>query len=101
MLAVSCYSCHTTEGSEEFIARLQPSRWFGHDPALEQLNFSQWDSFDAQRRADAARQIAAAVNDSTMPPSGYLMFHSEARLGAEQKAAITRWANALNAVPAH
>lgn len=43
IMAGSCYSCHTTEGSEEWVAKMQPSRWFGHDPALEQLNFSQWD----------------------------------------------------------
>src|SRR5580704_15473981 len=42
ILSASCYSCHTVEGSEELVARLQPSRWFGHDAALEQLNFSQW-----------------------------------------------------------
>jgi len=101
IMAVSCYSCHTTEGSEEWISRMQPSHWFGHDPALEQLNFSQWGGYDSQKRSDAARQIAAAVNDGTMPPSGYLLFHSQARLSADQKAAITRWADALNAVPAH
>lgn len=101
IMAGSCYSCHTTEGSEEWVAKMQPSRWFGHDPALEQLDFSQWGSYDSQKRSDTARQIAAAVNDDTMPPSGYLLFHSEARLSPDQKAAITRWADALNAVPAH
>jgi Haem-binding domain len=97
ILSASCYSCHTVEGSEELVARLQPSRWFGHDAALEQLNFSQWGTYDAQKRADTARQIAAAVNDGTMPPSGYLLFHSQARLSPEGKAAITRWADAVNA----
>ncbi len=101
IMAASCYSCHTTEGSEEWIAKMQPSRWFGHDPALEQLNFSQWGTYDSQKRSDAARQIAAAVSDDTMPPSGYLLFHSQARLSPDQKAAITRWADALNALPAH
>jgi len=91
ILAVSCYHCHSNEGAEQWYARLQPSRWFGN-PALEALNFSDWETLDAQRRKDAIRQIAAVVEANTMPPKGYLLFHPQARLNTEQKAAIAHWA---------
>ncbi len=99
ILADSCYSCHSNE-AETWYARLQPSRWLGNS-ALEDLNFSDWQSYSAERRRDAIRQIASAVDSDAMPPSGYLLFHPHARLTAEQKAAIDRWAAADGAVAAH
>ncbi len=100
ILAASCYHCHSSEGANQWYAKLQPSRWFG-DPALEAVNFSDWATYDAQRRSDAIRQVAAAVDSGAMPPGGYLMFHPQARLDPEQKAAIARWAAAEGAAPAH
>jgi Haem-binding domain len=100
ILAVSCYDCHTTEGTSRWYAKLQPSRWFGN-PALEQLNFSQWRSCAAQRRMDAVREIAAAVNAGTMPPADYALFHPQARLSAGEREAVARWAARETALPAH
>lgn len=100
ILVASCYHCHSSEGANQWYAKLQPSRWFG-DPALAELNFSDWGTYDAQRRRDAIRQVAAAVDSGAMPPASYLMFHSQARLSQEQKAAIARWAAAEGAAPAH
>jgi hypothetical protein len=100
ILAGSCYDCHSDEGAGQWYAKLQPSRWFG-DPALDALNFSDWQTLDTERRKDTIRQIAAVVDDGTMPPHGYLLFHPQARPGPEQKAAIARWATAEGAIPAH
>lgn len=100
ILAVSCYHCHSNEGADQWYAKLQPSRWFGN-PALDALNFSQWQNYDARRRMDAIRQVAAVVDAGTMPPRGYLLFHPQARLSPDQRAAIARWAIAAGAVAAH
>jgi hypothetical protein len=100
ILAESCYHCHSSEGAGEWYAKLQPSRWFGN-PGLDALNFSAWGTYDAQRRKDAIRQIAAVVHAGTMPPKGYLLFHPQARLSAEQKEAIARWAATEGALTAH
>jgi hypothetical protein len=99
VLAQSCYSCHSNEALTWY-AKLQPSRWFGNS-ALEDLNFSDWQSYSAGRRKDAIRQIASAVDSDAMPPAGYLLFHQHARLDPEQKAAIDRWAAANGAAVAH
>jgi hypothetical protein len=101
VLADSCYHCHSSEEADLWYAKLRPSRWLGNNPAVEQLDFSQWNSYDAQRKEDAVRQIAAAVAAGTMPPRGYLLFHPQARLSAEQKDAIARWAAVAGAVPKH
>lgn len=100
ILAVSCYQCHTSEGANEWSVRYQPSRLFGN-PALDALNFSEWNSYGAQRRSDLVRQITAVVDAGTMPPAGYWLFHPQARLSAGQKATIGRWAAAQEAAPAH
>ncbi len=100
ILAASCYHCHSSEGANQWYAKLQPSRWFGN-PALAELNFSDWATYNAQRRRDAIRQVAAAIDSGAMPPGGYLMFHPQARLSQEQKAAVAHWAAAEGAVAAH
>ncbi len=100
ILAVSCYECHSNEGAGQWYAKLQPSRWFG-DRALESLNFSDWGTYDDQRRTDTIRQIASVVDSGTMPPAGYLLFHPGARLSPGQKRVIAKWAAAEGAVAAH
>ncbi len=100
ILEVSCYHCHSDEGTAVWYAKLQPSRWFG-DSALAALNFSDWPGYDADRRSDAIRQVAAAVESGTMPPHGYLLFHPQARLNGAQKAAIQSWAAGKRARSAH
>jgi|SRR5579875_2311106 hypothetical protein len=100
ILAVSCTECHSNEGAGLWYARLQPSRWFG-DRGLQALNFSDWGSYDDQRRTDAIRQIAAVIDSGAMPPASYLLFHPGARLSPGQKRTIDRWAAAQGAVAAH
>lgn len=96
----SCYGCHSDQGSDPWYARLAPSRWVSGS-ARQALNFSEWNSYPAEKRAAELNLIASVVSSGTMPPGDYSIIVRSARLGAEQKQQIAQWAAHQAAVPAH
>lgn len=99
-LVTSCYGCHSDDARDPWYARLAPSRWVSGS-AREALNFSQWQSYSAKQRAHATGLIASVVGDGSMPPADYTFFVRSARLGADRKEEIAKWAAHDGAAPAH
>ena len=91
----ACYDCHSHETRWPWYSHVAPvSWWLVHhiDDARKHLNFSEWPHDDPRRAARKWRQIADEVSAGTMPLPSYARMHAEARLTAEQRAAIARWA---------
>jgi hypothetical protein len=97
----SCFDCHSDLGSGSWCAKLAPSYLFGAHEGRETLNFSDWGTLDAERRAAMAAKIAAVVKSGAMPPGDYGFFHPSAELSNEQKQLVLQWTAQQMASSAH
>jgi hypothetical protein len=86
----ACYDCHSNETKWPWYSHVAPMSWLVQrdvERGRAELNFSEWEG-DADDAADA-------VEDGSMPPRNYTLLHPDARLSAEEKAALVRELEAL------
>jgi len=95
ILEQSCYQCHSTGGSAPWYAAVSPT-YLAANSARGVLNFSDWQTYDAQKKAEALKNIEQSVNAGSMPPGDYTALDHSARLTDDQKQALVKWAS-----PAH
>ena len=100
ILEKSCYGCHSTGGTVPWYAAVAPTH-LAASSARENLNFSDWQSYDAEKRASAKKSIAQAVRSDSMPPGDYTALDQSARLSADEKQTLVSWATQLTPVVAH
>ena len=99
ILQKSCYQCHSTGGSAPWYAAVSPT-YLAANSARGVLNFSDWQTYDAQKRSEALKNIEASVNGGSMPPGDYTALDHSARLSDDDKQALLKWAS-QPAMPAH
>jgi hypothetical protein len=99
ILESSCYECHSTGGTAPWYAAVSPT-YLAANSARSALNFSDWQTYDAQKRADQLKSIAQSVSGGSMPPGDYTALDHSARLSEEQKQILLTWAS-QPALPAH
>jgi hypothetical protein len=99
ILEKSCYECHSTGGSAPWYAAVSPT-YLAANSARGVLNFSDWQTYDAQKKSDAQKSIGASVNGGSMPPGDYTALDHSARLSDDEKQALLKWAS-QPAIPAH
>ena len=99
ILQKSCYQCHSTGGSAPWYAAVSPT-YLAANSARGVLNFSDWQTYDAQKRSEALKNIEASVNGGSMPPGDYTALDHSARLSDDEKQALLKWAS-QPAMPAH
>jgi uncharacterized membrane protein len=99
ILEQSCYQCHSTGGSAPWYAAVSPT-YLAADSARGVLNFSDWQTYDAQKKTDALKNIEQTVSGGSMPPGDYTALDHSARLADDQKQALLKWASQA-ALPAH
>jgi uncharacterized membrane protein len=99
ILQKSCYECHSTGGSAPWYAAVSPT-YLAANSARGVLNFSDWQTYDAQKKSDALKNIEASVNGGSMPPGDYTALDHSARLTDDEKQALVKWAS-QPAMPAH
>lgn len=95
-LEKSCFQCHSTGGTAPWYAAMSPT-YLAAGSARGVLNFSEWSTYDAGKKAAEKGAIADAVNNGSMPPGDYTMLDHSARLSEEAKQTLLKWA----AQPAH
>jgi hypothetical protein len=89
----ACYDCHSNQTRWPAYSHVAPMRWLvtrDVQQGREALNFSDWGE-DGGEADDAAETVL----DGSMPPSQYLLMHSEARLTEAERQSL---ADALNAL---
>jgi uncharacterized membrane protein len=99
ILQKSCYQCHSTSGSAPWYAAVSPT-YLAANSARGVLNFSDWQTYDAQKKSEALKNIEASVNGGSMPPGDYTALDHSARLSDDEKQALLKWAS-QPAIPAH
>jgi hypothetical protein len=99
ILQQSCYQCHSTGGSAPWYAAVSPT-YLAANSARGVLNFSDWQTYDAQKKADALKSIQQSVSAGSMPPGDYTALDHSARLTDDQKQALLNWTS-QSAIPAH
>jgi hypothetical protein len=99
ILEHSCYECHSTGGSAPWYAAVSPTH-LAAKSARGVLNFSDWQTYNAPKRAEALKNIERSVSVGSMPPGVYTALDHSARLTDHQKQALLKWAS-QPAVSAH
>jgi uncharacterized membrane protein len=92
ILEQSCYQCHSTGGAAPWYASVSPT-YLAANLARGVLNFSDWQTYDAQKKADALNSIEQAVSSGSMPPGDYTALDHSARLAKNQMQAMLKWAS--------
>lgn len=91
----ACYDCHSYETKWPWYSYIAPVSWsVANDvkAARASLNFSEWPYDDDRRARKRWRHIAEEVEDGEMPVRSYTWIHSKARLNAQQRADLIKWA---------
>lgn len=90
LAVAACYDCHSNETRWPLYSYVAPMSWLVQrdvERGRAELNFSTWDG-DSDDLADV-------VEDGEMPPRNYTLLHRDARLSAEERAALIRELEAL------
>lgn len=100
LLQRSCFDCHSHETDWPWYSYIAPASWVVADDvhhAREHLNFSAWNRYDPDERADLYEEIAEEVSSEAMPLPLYLLGHPGARPTEAERALIVEWAEAAAA----
>lgn len=104
LLRRACYNCHSGQTRWPWYSYVAPASFLvAHDvhEAREHLDFSSWGDLPPARQAELQRKIGKEVAEGEMPLRIYVMAHPEARLGAAERDALRRWADAAEGEHEH
>ncbi|MFH0947164.1 MAG: heme-binding domain-containing protein [Planctomycetota bacterium] len=96
VLKRACYNCHSNETQWPWYGYVAPVSWLlsGHvKDARSKVNFSEWDSYSAKKRAKIIEEVYDEVEGEDMPPALYALGHPEAKVTAAELAALKAWAD--------
>ena len=91
----SCYDCHSNNTNYPWYAHVAPFSWLIDQHirnGKRELNFNVYDTLSNRKKIGLLDEICEVVSDSSMPPSNYLMLHSDAILSEEDKTILCDWA---------
>lgn len=74
---------------------IQPIGWWTANHVSEgkdELNFSEFNTYENKRKAHKLEEIAEMVEEGEMPLKSYLITHGGAKLNEEQKKQLVDWA---------
>ena len=94
ILRRACFDCHSNETVWPWYSKVAPISWLVADDvheAREHFNFSTWDEYDAEDRADILEEVWDEVEEGHMPLPNYLRLHPEAVLDGADLAALKAW----------
>ena len=94
ILRTSCYDCHSNEVKWPWYSNIAPASWlvaYDVKEAREHINFSEWQSYSAEDKADDIEEIWEEVKEGEMPLWYYLILHSEAELSENDKVILKDW----------
>ncbi|MBI2280506.1 MAG: heme-binding domain-containing protein [Bacteroidetes bacterium] len=94
MLKASCYDCHSNESTYPWYTNVAPISWWVKqhiNEAREELNFSEWGTFNVKRQKHKLEEGAEMIEEGEMPMSSYTLIHDNAKLSDTQKAELIAW----------
>jgi heme-binding protein len=103
ILRRACYDCHSNATVWPWYSRVAPFSWLVARDVREgrrEVNFSTWNRLTASQQVKKLKESWKEVADGDMPPWFYVSAHHDARLSAEDRAALRAWALATAGEPA-
>jgi len=94
ILRTSCYDCHSNQTSYPWYSKVAPASWLLAKDVREgrdELNFSEWGSYNKRKQIGKLRKIKEEVTSGEMPNKNYLIIHRRAKLSPEQKDDLAKW----------
>jgi hypothetical protein len=94
LLRRACYNCHSNETVWPWYSDVAPASWLVASDVNEgrrQLNFSDWEAYSQNIRAEKLKAIADEIQEGDMPPWYYSLVHREARLKPTEREQIRAW----------
>ena len=91
----SCRDCHTNNTTWPWYSHVAPMSWgvIGHvNDGRGNLNFSEWPE-GPEEAADLLDSICKEVKQGKMPIDQYVWLHGEAKLSADDKTTLCKWAD--------
>ncbi|MFB3906065.1 MAG: heme-binding domain-containing protein [Acidobacteriota bacterium] len=95
ILESACFGCHSNQTVWPWYSTVAPVSWLIADDVKRgrrELNFSEWERYDAGEKAHLLKEVGEVVREGEMPPWTYRLLHSEARLSEADVAALAKWA---------
>jgi hypothetical protein len=96
---MACYDCHSDRTAYPWYASIAPVSWLIGQHVKNgkrHLDFSRWTVYDKQERISKLLEIKEVLQQAEMPPSIYLLMHSDAKLSGPQRSMIIQWADSLS-----
>mgnify|MGYP000497978602 CR=1 FL=1 len=87
----ACFDCHSNHTKWPWYSNVAPLSWFVGKhvrEGREELNFSEWASYDSKRRHHKLEECMEEVGEGEMPLKGYVVWHDEALISPEDTATL-------------
>ncbi|MFQ5446965.1 MAG: heme-binding domain-containing protein [Saprospiraceae bacterium] len=94
LLHDACYDCHSNLTEYPWYTNVQPVAWWINNHINEgrqHLNFSNWGSYNAKKKAHKAEELVEMVSEKEMPLKSFTWMHPEARLTNLQRKKMVDW----------
>lgn len=91
----SCADCHSNRTTWPWYSQTAPVSWWLADHVKEarrELNFSEFESYSAKKKAKKFEEICEQVKEGEMPLKVYLPLHPSAKLSAGDRQTLCTWA---------
>ena len=98
MLKTACYDCHSNQTRYPWYSNIAPVNWWlkDHiDHGREELNFSEWGSYNARRSDHKLEEGVEKVEGEEMPLPSYLITHGDAKLTVDQRKQLADYFQSL------
>lgn len=90
----ACYDCHSHQTEYPWYSELAPFSWWIDDHVADgrkHLNFSEWATYDSEKRGHKAEEAVEEINEGEMPLESYQLAHSSARFSDQEITLIVNW----------
>ena len=99
----SCWDCHSNETDWPWYGYVAPMSWRLSEhvrEGREHVNFTAWNSYDADDLEEIYEEIADEIREHGMPLKDYLLAHRDAMLTGADRDRLVTWAeSAREALP--
>ena len=96
LLERSCNDCHSNKTRWPWYTNVAPVSWFVIDHVnhgRSHMNFSEWGSYDRQRKSQLLNQSCDEVKGGAMPLSSYTPLHPGSKPTPQDLSVICEWAS--------
>ncbi len=90
----ACYDCHSFETKYPWYTNIAPVSWWikGHIKGGRQnLNFSEWGTYDGKKRSHKLEETVEEVSSRHMPMKSYTFLHPKAKLIDQDINSLVDW----------